>query len=342
MTLNSSLQPENSPVTQEVVESGYDFNSQTERGVLGEYYMGTAIISSAQIQDAAIITAKIGSAAITNVNIATAAIGTANIGTLTFNEITGGTARLGGTANGDGVLTISDAGGTKISQSDNLGQHFYRDGTSELVKISSAGLQAYGTNGSITVNITNDGLIQLIDNAGNAGFNQISTGIIMRHGFPLLWTNNALYIQGTSSGATITTTTGPLDLVSTSGSCNLYANNSQFLAGQNGTAFFNDPINVGGVDKSAIVPTREGFKALYTNESPEIWFMDFCESKEKIDPMFLEVTSPPYHFIKCEDGEYQVWGKRKGFEHKRFEDKTERDFKENNKFWSTPKRRANG
>lgn len=70
--------------------------------------------------------------------------------------------------------------------------------------------------------------------------------------------------------------------------------------------------------KSAVVKTKTGKRKVYTIESPEVWFADFCESKKKIDPMFLEVTEKPYHFIKCSGKGYQVWGKRKGYAKKRF------------------------
>jgi hypothetical protein len=85
-------------------------------------------------------------------------------------------------------------------------------------------------------------------------------------------------------------------------------------------------------DKTAIVETSEGYNALYCTESPEVWFMDFCSADKKLDPMFAEVTVAPYHFIKCEDGEYQVWGKRKGHKNKRFESKTEEEFNANERF----------
>lgn len=90
-------------------------------------------------------------------------------------------------------------------------------------------------------------------------------------------------------------------------------------------------------DKTAIVPTSEGFNALYCMESPEVWFMDFCDEKGKLSPMFEEVTVGPYHYIKCGGGEYQVWGRRKGHEHKRFEKKTKAEFDKNNEFYSMAK-----
>jgi len=93
-------------------------------------------------------------------------------------------------------------------------------------------------------------------------------------------------------------------------------------------------INLGGTDKSAIMPTSEGYKALYCMESPEVWFMDFVEDKEHLDPLFLEVTEGDSKFIKCDDGTYQVWRRRKGAGNKRFESKTEEEAIHNNKFWS--------
>ena len=86
--------------------------------------------------------------------------------------------------------------------------------------------------------------------------------------------------------------------------------------------------------KTAIVETTNGYKALYCTESPEIWFMDFCDSKNKIDPMFLEVTEGDIKFIKLDGQGYQVWRRRKGMADKRFEDKTKDEFMQNNQFWA--------
>lgn len=90
------------------------------------------------------------------------------------------------------------------------------------------------------------------------------------------------------------------------------------------------------ITKNAIVPTSQGYNALYCMESPEVWFMDFCESKDSIDPMFLEVTEGDMKFIKLDGEGYQVWRRRKGFVNTRFEKKTEKEYIKNNKFWATP------
>lgn len=112
-----------------------------------------------------------------------------------------------------------------------------------------------------------------------------------------------------------------------------------------------------GFPKTAIVPTSKGYRALYTNESPELWFMDFCRGERKFsfrktwkfwkwgfdwithpDLMFLEVTVAPYVAMPTlMKGIVQLWGHRKGFEKTRFEEKTEEEFKKNNEFWSQAK-----
>lgn len=92
-----------------------------------------------------------------------------------------------------------------------------------------------------------------------------------------------------------------------------------------------------GTDKSAIVPTSEGYNALFCTESPEVWFVDFCKSKNEIDPLFLEVTEGEMKFIRCVDGSLQVWRRRRGHAQKRFTQKTEAEFIRNEKFLSMPK-----
>lgn len=103
-----------------------------------------------------ITTSKILNGAITNVKIGTAAIGTANIGTLSFNQISGGTANLGGTTNGNGLLSLKNAAG------------------SEIVKLDNTGMTV--TNGSITIN--NSGGSAIIDSSGLVGTSNFVLGSI--------------------------------------------------------------------------------------------------------------------------------------------------------------------
>ena len=93
--LNSQLQAEDSlAVRPRTFETAYDFGVNTQRDS----------ITSIHLQDASINNAKLG----------TAVIGTAQIGTLSFNEISGGTAILGGTNSGNGVLRVNNQGGTAM------------------------------------------------------------------------------------------------------------------------------------------------------------------------------------------------------------------------------------
>lgn len=108
-------------------------------------------------------------------------------------------------------------------------------------------------------------------------------------------------------------------------------------------------LTINGSSKTAIVPTKKGYKALYTNESPNVWFNDFAKiiyppwykfwnkPTVVVDETFIEVTSAPYHIIPTMNKNIvQIWGIRKGFEKIRFEDKTKEQFEENNNFWDTP------
>lgn len=107
-------------------------------------------------------------------------------------------------------------------------------------------------------------------------------------------------------------------------------------------------VKIGGNEKTAIVPTSKGYKALYCMESPEVWFMDFCFATREnpmwmfwkkqytyhIDPLFREVAVPPYHFMPTMRSDiFQVWGRRLGHTHKRFGKKTKRQFLKNERFY---------
>lgn len=313
MTLNANLQPENSPITNSGAISPYSFDGQNERGV----------INAMKIKN------------------------------FSFNSGTGGTLTLGGTANGSGFMQLKNENGTLIFTADYNGHHYFGTaGTVEQIRVDEIGLHAYGTAG------TAQELVR-VDDQGFHGYNGAGTEKLQLNaqGF-FLYDDSALALNfrpNSSSTANYGnigyTTAGSAFYIASANGKHLYV----FASDTNTDATFaadRDVLIDGGRDvyintgtagdllvngysyKTAIVPTSKGYNALYTNESPEVWFMDFCESKEKIDPLFLEVTVPPYHYIKCEDGEYQVWGKRKGAENVRFENKTQAEFEHNNKFWS--------
>lgn len=92
--LSKNLNSKDSFAERDGIVDSLTFDSQNDRSA----------ISSTFIKDASITNAKIG----------TAVIGTANIGTLSFNEISGGTAILGGTLNQSGKLIVKSQSGTVI------------------------------------------------------------------------------------------------------------------------------------------------------------------------------------------------------------------------------------
>lgn len=144
-----------------------------------------------------------------------------------------------------------------------------------------------------------------------------------------------------------------------SGSGSVYLKGTDSGDANSSGVFLYDHDAAAYVEKAAIVETSKGYRALYCAESPEVWFFDFCRGKRRLkvdgpkfwkwrwewevkpDKTFMEVTSPPYVAIPTGiRGIVQLWGKRKGLEKKRFEEKSKMEFEANNKFWSTPQRRA--
>lgn len=259
------------------------------------------------------------------------------------NYGTGGTSNELTRLDSVGLHTYGTSGtSTELTRFDSIGFHAYGTGgtSNELTRIDVDGLHGYNSSGSEILNVGPTG----INGYGNDGntfqfYNMEKNTVYGEVGYlesynAFLWQskNNARVYMNTYTG-------GSAVNISALGSSPV--GNILILAA--GTLdLYGSDVTINGVSKSAIVPSSKGYKALYTNESPEVWFMDFCESKDKIDPLFLEVTSPPYHFIKCDGGEYQVWGIRKGFEKMRFESKTKIEFDENNKFWATPKIKSYG
>lgn len=219
------------------------------------------------------------------------------------------------------------------------------------------------------------GKIQVYDNLGNQNVQIDSTGVSVFGSSAFIFQTTgagteAFFGPTSSNGLLLQTSIGiPFTLDSWGGTFNMTSaggsTNGAFVV-NGGTATFNtiemdlngdlhasnvilsqkmhskdlqtdsNTIQIGTAIKTAIVPTSEGYRALYCAEAPEIWFFDFCDSKESIDPLFLEVTEGDMKFIKLEDGGYQVWRKRKGFTNTRFEPKTAEQFNRNEQFWSTP------
>lgn len=139
-----------------------DSIASEERRTYGAYQWASEtdvnLVGSRAIQDASITNAKIG----------TAAIGTANIGTLSFNQIHGGTATLGGTLDGDGVLSISNSAGSEVVRGD-------KDG---ITVKTSLGTSIIDGNGLISVNNFLSGIVTSQSGTAIAGnINETDIGV---------------------------------------------------------------------------------------------------------------------------------------------------------------------
>lgn len=184
-------------------------------------------------------------------------------------------------------------------------------GASGLVGMNASSIMVVGSIQDKMYLVANNTVAAQLEN-DNATF---YGGIYMQNNKNIFWKdtggNNNLYIRGDGNN----------NMVIEASSQRIY------LEADSG-------IYLNGSQKTAIVPTSQGYRALYCTESPEVWFMDFCKSKEEIDPLFLEVTEGEMKFIKLDGVGYQVWRRRKGFLSTRFEQKTKEQFERNNKFWA--------
>ena len=276
-------------------------------------------VTTGKIDNLAVTTAKIDNLGVTTAKIDNLAVTDAKILTLTANKLTAGTIdasvitvknldaakittgvlAVGGSGEANAILIKSDASHGDSNLRWQGGSRVWEDSSNQMGLRSAGSLMIFYTGNYEERLVLNNGASQSYTKEGT-GFR----------------------VNKNAGG--------------TGGNFNVEGD-----ARVNGKTYCDGGLNVGGVGditKNAILQTTKGYRALYCMESPEVWFMDFCESKDKIDPLFLEVTEPPYHFIKCEDRELQVWGIRQGMAKQRFEEKTQEQFDKNNKFWSTPNR----
>ena len=337
LSVNSFYQPYNAPVTSGTAVSGYDFQSNTERNAITDGQVRT--MSADKITAGTIDSAVIYG------------------GSITGNQLSGGTLVLGGTLNGSGLTQIKNSAGTTIIQGNNEGHSYYTtagvrqvqinetgliaytaDGTTRQFQLSSGGFYGYGTTSAI---------IRLRENSAST-VNYGAIGYGTGSGLGMYITTPSVMYQG-ASGNFWNVAAGTISALwceNASGSAAVYSEGNvviaapnsgkdvSIIAGDDVVITCGDEFRINGTPKTAIVPTKSGHKALYAMEAPNVWFMDFVDKKDVLDPLFIEVTTPPYKYIKCDDGTYQVWAKRKGFEDTRFEDKTPEQFTANNSLYS--------
>ena len=310
-------------------------------------------VTATQILANTITASEIASNTITASQIAATTITAAEIvaGTITATQITGST--LSAIYADLGTITAGTINTTTINASSSGAINVL--GTAFFVK-SSGGLETgriFTTGTALRIEATSSGVLQTnsfinFDNIAGTGIDVPGAFYTVRDGG--IQVNNGMTCDG---GATFTgglhVDTGDLEFydakLDSTGSRYAFKDSSgteQFSITPAGGG--NTKITMNGYDlrltstKTAIVPTSEGYSSLYCAEAPEVWFFDFCDSKDSVDPLFLEVTEGDFKWIKTDDGGYQVWRRRKGHVGKRFTPKTEEQFLKNERFLSLAKK----
>jgi len=165
--------------------SAYQFDARNERSSVG----------NVMLRDASIDNAKMG----------TAVIGTAQIGTLSFNEITGGTARLGGTLNGNGLLQVLQQNGEHYFLANSGSISFYGDSGTVRAEVKFDPTENFlytrvlqvGANWGGTP--SQDGQITLSDSANNEKIIMNIEGLDLRRGANLVFGGTSSPNAGTAN-----------------------------------------------------------------------------------------------------------------------------------------------
>ena len=297
-----------------------------------ELFLAGNPISVIRIKDASITTAEIADLSITNAKFGDLAITNAKFGSVDAAKFTAGTIsadRIGaGTITADkisvstlsaisvnagtitaGFLTsVTVTGGTMRTAT---------SGSRIEVTASPNALIIYNSSGDEKVRFATEGMLIRADNNIMVGFQTIGGSGVAHLNSD---SSSTVFNLGGESGVVITIEN------STSGG------DINFTAADGEVRLRGVDVTVNGSSKSAIVPTSQGYNALYCLESPEVWFFDFAKDIDSIDSLFLEVTHGEINALNTEQGELLVFRKRK-VDAKRFASRTVEQFNRNNDFW---------
>lgn len=220
-------------------------------------------------------------------------------------------------------INIFDSNSKNLIRLNETGLIGFNIAGDEIMHLKTTGLELYGDAGSIFTLFDSNGGTKW----GKLGYN-VSAGF--SHSIDLS-ARGVMYLTAYESDGDFVVLKSYIQLNDGSdlGNSVIYAKND--LNVNTGGVF-----KVNGSTKTAIVNTSDGYKALYCVESPEVWFFDFAQDKDSIDPLFIEATEGPIKTVRTEEGELLVFRRRKGFLETRFEAKTFEEFERNNRFWQTP------
>lgn len=284
--------------------------------------IGTAIITTGKIADGSISTGKIVDAAVTDAKIDSLSAVKVTAGTIAAARIGAGTitadklnvSTLSAIAADFGTLTAGSINSLTIT-ADSIATS---NGGSRVL-ISDSNFWLFDDGGTQLTLQGNNGFI------GGAGIGFFELGVTAESGtYRGVAGTTSDYADFIFGGQNV-----PLVLIQA-------LNGAAVVVETNGgdVFFVCDTFQINGSTKTAIVPTSQGYNALYCVEAPEVWFFDIVQSIEKVDPMFWEVTEGEYKTVT--NGESMlVFRRRKGFAKMRFTPKTKQEFLANEKLWQT-------
>lgn len=299
-----------------------------ERLQNAEAYFSGVEISTARIGDATITNAKIADLSVTTAKIANVTVENAKINDLNATKITTGT--LDADRIAAGSITADKLSVTTLSAiTSNLGS--VNAGTISGVNITGGTVRT--SSGTSRVEMTSSPERFTVWDSGNKRV-AMGAGNVVFYGNKALRivSGSTLYSQWDASSTSFNlihaNPAGPgfgTLILRNDGSGDIY------IVADDTINLIAPTVRLDTGSKTAVVPTKDGYRSLYCAEAPEVWFMDFYT--DRIDPMFKEVTEGEQHEFKCTNGKTLLFAKRRGYANTRFTKKTSIEFERNNRLY---------
>lgn len=305
-------------------------------GAANDVNNGSTVISGGKIETGTVIAGSV----VSNWIYA----GSINAGQINAGTINGIAINAGGSGNQNGVIRVYDSSGNQISELDELGMQIRGFHGLIMVDNINGSLEGYiGYDGGSQINIaaSSGKLLQILSDS-DLVLNSRDSSKSIYIGPGTTWVKHLNFGYGQSEGSmeNVDIIKGYNDLRLQLGTDDNFkflddgGNVHCVIYGRSGKITSDSTtIRLNGVEKSAIVPIKDGYTTLYCAEAPEVWFFDFFKQEDGEDPLFTEVTEGKRMYVTMIDDEgdtiIQVWRRRKGHAQRRFEIKTAEEFQKN-------------
>lgn len=250
---------------------------------------------------------------------------------LNASNITTGTLSVGGSGQPNAIqITQGGSGST---------------GNSRLIWTPSNSRIWADANGNIGINSKGNSGLYLYEQDSQVAFFQhgsqanFSNGIFCDGNFNVQ-SGKTARIQGTlqiDSSTFVINASSSSKTLSMTRSANFFRSGSQDgLQFENGKSLL---MPDGGGNKTAVVPTSNGYREFYAMESTEVWFMDIVPDKQKVNTLFMEATEGPAIYVRLEDdGGYMMFRRRKGRTGLYMREVSRDDYEANERFYGQARR----